>query len=68
MAVLLMLLVFGGKKNNLILNFPYDDARDNYLLLMTYFFLLIKIFSLILAPTLQTVPYPSSFFMSILAR
>ena len=47
----------------LILNFRYEDVRDNYVLLVPHFFLLMKIFRLILAPTLQIVPHLSSFFL-----
>ena len=56
-------VVFVGKKNNLrlILNFRYDMC-DNYLLRVPHFFLMIKIFGLIFAAIIQTVPYPSSFF------
>ena len=50
-------MVFGAKKNNLILNFQYEHVQGNYLLLVSHFFLLVKIFCLILALSLQTVPH-----------
>ena len=46
----------------MILDFRYEDVLNNYFLLVSPFFLLIKIFGLIFVPTLQIVPDSSSLF------